>query len=161
MNSIKISQLPYRNSVSCIVFKGSKYLLVQQVGWPDIFWKFPQGGVEDGEHNEETIKRELYEELGIEKYRIVGSSKHLNQYDWSPDSVKLAGFRWRGQTQKFYLIEYLGKDEDIRLDKKEHQNYKWVGREELFESIDHDHKNFTNYKNSIERVLNEFGRLNL
>lgn len=154
-----ISFLPYRNNVSCVVFRGEMYLLVQKVGWPKNFWKFPQGGIEEDESNEEAVKRELAEELGTNKYKIAGVSRYLNKYDWSEDSVKLAGFRWRGQIQKFYLVEYLGSDEDIKLDKKEHQNYKWVNIEELLKSIDHDHKDFTNYKDSIEKVLKEFEKL--
>ena len=158
MGKINISQLPYRKNISCIVYKDDRYLLVQQVGWPKDFWKFPQGGIEGKENDQETIKRELNEELGMVKYRIVGVSKQLNKYDWPEDSVKLAGFRWQGQIQKFYLIEYLGDDNEIKLDKKEHQNYKWVDKAELIKSIDHDHKNFTNYKNSIEKVLIEYDR---
>lgn len=158
MGQIDMSQLPYRNNISCVVFKNNKYLVVQLAGWPESFWKFPQGGIEKGESDEEAIRRELSEELAIDKYKIIGVSQCLNKYDWSEDSVKLAGFKWRGQIQKFYLIEYFGNDKDIRPDKKELQNYKWTNKAELLKSIDHDHKNFTNYKNSIMNVLSEFGK---
>ncbi|MBU0976097.1 MAG: NUDIX domain-containing protein [Patescibacteria group bacterium] len=157
MNPTDISQLPYRNNISCIVFKEGRYLLVQQVGWLKNFWKFPQGGIKNDECDKETIKRELWEELGIKKCKIIGVGKHLNQYDWSPASVKLAGLRWRGQTQKFYLIKYLGADKEIVLCRKEHQNYRWVERRDLRKHIDHDHKNFTNYYSSVEKVLTEYG----
>jgi len=159
MNQIDISQLPYRDNISCVVFKGDKFLLVQLVGWQKNFWKFPQGGIETGETAESTIKRELSEELGIKKYRIIGISSHTNQYDWAKESVKIAGFRWRGQIQKFYIIEYLGTDEEIKINLDEVQEYKWADLDDLLVSINPDHKDFANYKDSIEKVLAEFNKL--
>ena len=159
MNQKDFSQLPYRNNVSCVIFKGDRFLLVQLTDWPKNFWKFPQGGAEAGETEKDTIKRELSEELGIKDYRIIGVSSHTNKYDWSDDSVKLAGFRWRGQIQKFYLIEYLGTEKEIKINKDEVRDYKWADLDDLFVSINPGHKDFANYKESIEKVLTEFNKL--
>ena len=142
-----------------MIFKDDKFLLVQLIGWPENFWKFPQGGLEPGETEEEAIRRELSEELGIKKYRLIGVSSHTNQYDWADNSVKLAGFRWRGQIQKFYFVEYLGKAEKIKVNRGEVQNYKWADLNDLLISIDHEHKDFANYKNSIQKALAEFNKL--
>lgn len=156
MSSLDISKLPYRDSVSCVIFKGNKFLLVQLIGWPDNWWKFPQGGIKEGESEKEAVRRELLEELGSENFKIIAKSSHTNKYDWSDFALKLAGYRWRGQIQKFFLVEYLGTNKEIKINKKEVQQYKWAGLNDLFASIDHKDKIFTNYKNTIEKVLKEF-----
>lgn len=159
MVSNDVSKLPYRDNVSCVLFRKDKYLLVQLNDWPEHWWKFPQGGINKGESEKEAVHRELQEELGISKINIIKKSFRMNKYDWSLDSVKLAGYRWRGQIQKFYLVEYLGNDDEIAINKDELNQYQWVELKNLFKYIDHDHQNFSNYKQIIEKVLIEFGKL--
>lgn len=156
MNLFDISNLPYRNNVCCVVYKGEEFLLLQDKGWPVNWWKFPQGGINTGESLEQAAARELKEETGSDNFKIIGKSKNFNNYDWNDDSVKLAGYRWRGQNQSYLLFEYLGEKNNINLDLSESQSYKWVTLEDLWLNIDHDDKNFTNYKNTIEKVLKEF-----
>ena len=156
MEAKKIQNLPYRDNVCCIVFKGKRFLLVQNLGFKDNWWKFPQGGIEKNETAEEAAKRELFEEIGNKNFKIIGKSSYTNQFDWSDESLKLAGYRWRGQIQQFFLVEYTGSEKEIKINEKETQAYKWAGLKEMFVSIDHDDKNFTNYKNTIEKVLLEF-----
>lgn len=156
MTQEKIEHLPYRNNVSCIVFREKRFLLVQLTGWPDNWWKFPQGGIEEGELEETAVQRELLEELGNKNFRIVGISAHTNRYNWSADYVEKADYRWRGQIQKFCLVKYLGEDEEIKINRDEVQQFKWVELKNLFADIDHDHPLFANYKNTIEKVLEDF-----
>ncbi len=157
MDTKEINELPYRNNICCVTFKGDKFLLIQNKSWPGHWWKFPQGGIDQGETLEEAGNRELQEELSTDKFKIKGKSINTNQYDWNDESVKLAGYRWRGQIQSYLLVEFLGDDNDIKINPEETQQYKWVTLEELWPSIDQDDKNFTNYKNTIEKVLQEFG----
>lgn len=159
MKREEIEKLPYRNNVSCVVFKGDRFLLVQLIGWPDNWWKFPQGGVEDREPEEMVVRRELLEEIGTNKIRVVGQALHQHKYNWTMDSIKKAGFRWRGQIQRFMLVEFLGDDEDIQINQDEVQRHKWAGLQETLESIDVDHPLFVNYRQAIERVLGEFGMI--
>lgn len=153
---IDISKLPYRKNMGCVVFKGDKFLLIRKPGWPEDHWKTPQGGIDKNETDENTAKRELLEELGTDKFKIIAKSKIERQYDWSDDAVEKAGYRWKGQNQKFFLVEFTGKDTDIKLDTKEVEKYKWVTKTELLKIVDIDHKNFTGYKDTIEKILEEF-----
>lgn len=156
MNSSDINNLPYRNNVCCVVYRGEEFLLLQGKGWPINWWKFPQGGINIEETLEQAATRELKEETGSDDFKIIGISKNSNIYDWNDESVRLAGYRWRGQDQKYLVVEYLENTDDISLDADETQSYKWVTLENIWSNIDHDDKNFTNYKNTIEKVLKEF-----
>jgi len=156
MKNSDIRSLPYRKNVASIVFKKDLFLLVQLKGWPENFWKFPQGGIEEEEPEEKAVLRELKEELGAENFKIIAKSITTNQYDWPLDSVKKAGYRWRGQIQRFFLVEFLGEESEIKINKNEVQAFKWVSREELFGQIDHNNMLFANYKTIIEKVLKEF-----
>lgn len=156
MNSSDISNLPYRNNVCCVVYKEGEFLLLQGKGWPKNWWKFPQGGINAKETVEQAAVRELKEETGSDNFKIIGLSKNSNIYDWNDESVRLAGYRWRGQDQKYLVVEYFGEKNNISLDVDETQSYKWVTLENLWFNIDINNKNFTNYKNTIEKVLKEF-----
>lgn len=149
-----VNKLPYRDNVSCIVFQNDRFLLVRLNDWPKNFWKFPQGGVKQGETEKEAVIRELTEELGTDKFRIIVKSPFVHKYDWDRDSVEKAGFRWRGQKQKFYLVEFLGEDKDIKINTEEVQEYKWVKRYELAKHFHHKHKLFANYNLVIKKTLN-------
>lgn len=48
-----------RNRVVAIILKANKVLLVKGKGWPEL-WT-PGGKIEEGETEEETLKRELKE----------------------------------------------------------------------------------------------------
>ncbi len=154
--NFNIDKLPYRNNVCCVVYSNENFLLLQDKGWPNNWWKFPQGGINENETIEQAAIRELKEETGSDKFNIIGLSKNSNIYDWNDESVRLAGYRWRGQDQRYLIVEYFGDKNDINLDAEETQSYKWVTLENLWFNIDHKDKNFTNYKNTIEQVLKEF-----
>jgi putative (di)nucleoside polyphosphate hydrolase len=156
MNLSDINNLPYRNNVCCVVYKGEKFLLLQGKDWSANWWKLPQGGINAGETIEQAAMRELKEEIGSTNFKIMGVSKHFNVYDWNDEAVKLAGYRWRGQNQKYLLVEYFGETASIQLNIDETQSYKWVTLENLWSNIDHNDKNFTNYKSTIKKVLKEF-----
>lgn len=159
MRKKEIDLLPYRKNVACVVFQGDNFLLVQLSVWHADWWKFPQGGVEDGESDEKAAKRELMEELGNEKFKIVAKSIHTNKYDWPDETIEAVNFRWRGQDQIFFLVEFYGNSEDIVVDREEIRDYRWVALEELIKSIDHKDKIFTNYGHTIKKILGEFNIL--
>jgi len=150
-------KLPYRPNVSMITFKGDQFLLVSRIDWPKGFWKFPQGGMDDGEDPLETAKREFVEEIGTDNMRILGISKQHNKYDWDDATIERKHKQWRGQQQRFAVVEFLGEESDIKLDPGELKDGKWVSRGEVLEnSRDPEHKLFFHYHGVIEKILEEF-----
>jgi putative (di)nucleoside polyphosphate hydrolase len=77
-------------------------LLIHEKGEKETYWKFPQGGIEKGEKAEDTIRRELREEVGITDYQILAKSAYIHRYDWPEEMQKRKGYR--GQEQHVYLI---------------------------------------------------------
>ena len=159
--TIDINKLPYRDNVAAIVHNRDSYLLLQRIDWPNNHWKFPQGGVNKNENEDETIKRELIEEIGTNKFKIIGKSVYTNKYDWNDYTVKKASFKWKGQLQKFFWVEFLGNDDDIKIDKNDIKKYMWVKKQNLKTYINHDDKNFTNYFLIVEKIIREFGEKKL
>lgn len=95
-------------------------------------WQFPQGGILVGETPEDALYRELYEEIGLDSadVKMVSSirdwlsyrlPKHLVREHQSPLCI--------GQKQKWYLLQLLCDDRNIRLDTTTHMEFdqwRWV-----------------------------------
>ncbi len=84
-------------------------------------WEFPKGGMENGENLTSSVKRELEEETGqitsnIKKFKEEGKYRYDKEY---PDRKGIIG-----QTYTLFSAEL--KSKKIKLDKKEHSDYKWL-----------------------------------
>ena len=155
---LKLSgRLTYRDKVTAIIIDGENNFLIDQTqGYSLNDWNFIGGGIEEGETEEEALFRELWEELGTKKFKILGKSEGLVKYDVPIETVVhglKAGYRWRGQSARFFLVKFTGKKNEIKIDKKELRQVKWVKREEI--------KNHFHFKKQrqwpkAERILEEF-----
>jgi len=117
-----------------LVFNRNGQLLLGERNNEAGSWQFPQGGVEDSESLEENVIREVNEELGISK-KVLGrliKLKATHEYDFAkiPDYAK---GRWRGQSQTFWLVEFLGVDSDINVatEHPEFINWRWCDPNEI------------------------------
>ena len=150
-----MDKLVYRQAtVGIVIDNENNFLIVQMLDYKENEWRFPGGGVKEGEEPQEAILRELSEELGTKKFKILGTSKYRNQYDW-PIEVILARLRkkgktWRGQQQWHFLVRFTGSKEDIEPEKHELRQVKWVKRADLA-----SHFVFPNQWGFVDKVLQE------
>lgn len=79
-------------------------------------WEFPGGTVEEGETNEECLKRELMEELAVtaEVGDLLCSSEYVNTPDWT---TQLFAYRARIVSGAVML--------------RDHEEMRWVSRADL------------------------------
>ncbi len=131
-----MSQLPLRPCVGAVLFNAQGLVLVArrapQPGRDSAAgaWQFPQGGLDRGEDPRQGVMRELAEELGTDRAEIIGEVPGWLDYDLPPALVGVAWKgKWRGQTQKWFALRFLGADSDIRLDAEtppEFDAWAWV-----------------------------------
>lgn len=121
-----VNQLPLRPNVCMLVFnREHKLFLGERFGEPGV-WQFPQGGVDTKVSLEENVYRELWEELGLDrdKLQIVKRCQATHSYEFQ-DPPGYARGKWRGQTQTFWIVSFLGQESDICLTKHEQEFMAW------------------------------------
>lgn len=120
----------YRPCVGVMLINQDKKVLVgQRIDNPADAWQMPQGGVDDGEDFEKAIYRELMEEIGTDKAAIITQLDDWLYYDLPPElKGKLWGGKFIGQRQRWFLMQFTGKDADINIQTAhpEFKAWKWV-----------------------------------
>lgn len=130
--------LPYRPNVGAALFNPQGQVLVaRRRDVPRALggWQMPQGGIDAGEDPRGAVLRELAEEIGTAQADIIGEHPEWLTYDLPADRIgKALGGRYRGQTQRWFALRFLGADTDIRLDADPHPEFdawRWAGLGEL------------------------------
>jgi putative (di)nucleoside polyphosphate hydrolase len=105
------------------------------------WWQMPQGGIDEGEDPAKAALRELREETGMRSVEILAQSPQWYTYNLPPELVgKAWGGRFRGQTQVWFALRFLGDDSEIDIlpspdAEAEFDAWKWVPIGELTELI--------------------------
>tara|TARA_Y100000591_G_C21337317_1_gene453154 strand:- start:46 stop:516 length:471 start_codon:yes stop_codon:yes gene_type:complete len=131
--------LPMRSGVGIIILNSDNQVFVgKRKDNPGNRWQMPQGGVDKGESFINAMKRELFEETGIKKIKILKELEKIYQYEL-PEN--LVGIIWKGkykgQKQKWFITRFLGNDNEININTKhpEFIDWKWIEPNELPEVI--------------------------
>ena len=128
-------KLPLRIGVGAIVLNEKNQVFVgKRKDNPIDKWQMPQGGVNEGEDLTSAMKRELNEETGIQNIKILNEIDGWFEYEL-PNYLlgKIWRGKFRGQKQKWFIVKFLGNDEEINLekDKPEFIEWKWLDIESL------------------------------
>ena len=138
---MKQNELPLRLGVGIIVLnKENKVFVGKRRDNPINKWQMPQGGVDRGENLVNAMKRELKEETSIKSIEILKELEGWTKYEL-PDYLlgKIWRGKYRGQKQKWFIVRFLGKDEEINL-KTTHPEFiewQWLDIENLPSVIVH------------------------
>jgi len=131
----KFKNLPLRSGVGIVVLnKANKVFVAKRIDNAKNFWQMPQGGVDEGEDYLTAAYRELEEETSIKNVELISELDGLITYNL-PEH--LLGIIWKGkykgQSQKWFLMRYLGEDNQINIKTKkpEFLEWKWVDLKEI------------------------------
>ena len=155
----KFKKLPLRDGVGIIVLnKENKVFVARRIDNPKNFWQMPQGGVDKGEDLLSAAYRELEEETSINKVELIKEIEGTITYELPKH---LLGIIWKGkykgQKQKWFLMRYLGKDEDINIQtsKPEFLEWKWIDLEMITTVVvDFKLHVYKELKEKIKKIIN-------
>jgi len=80
-------------------------------------WQMPQGGIDDGEAPFEAALRELFEETNVSSTSLIAEAPQWLSYDLPDNARGRWRGRYRGQTQKWFLLRFEGEDSEIDIER--------------------------------------------
>jgi putative (di)nucleoside polyphosphate hydrolase len=129
----------YRQGVGIVLINDKKQVFVgQRCDTSSEAWQFPQGGIDDGEDPQTALWREMEEEIGTTKAKLITELGDWLSYDLPPEIArKIWGGKFRGQKQKWFLLKFTGMDSDIDINTQhpEFVSWRWVEFSEATELV--------------------------
>jgi putative (di)nucleoside polyphosphate hydrolase len=158
--------LPYRPCAGLTVFNRAGLVFIgRRAGGPEHVdrehaWQMPQGGIDEGEDPYKAALRELHEETNIRSVEKLGEIADWLAYDIPREIAGEAwGGRYRGQTQKWYALRFVGEEREINITnpaggghKPEFIDWRWTKMDDLPNLV------VPFKRDTYERVLKEFAR---
>ena len=154
-----INKLPLRIGVGIILLNHENNVFVgRRIDNPKNSWQMPQGGVDQNENFLQAAKRELEEETSIKSVKLIKELDGWFKYDL-PNYLlgKIWGGKYRGQKQKWFVMKFLGKNDEINVKTQnpEFFDWKWIKLSKLPEIAVH-------FKSDIyKKIKDELISLNL
>ena len=78
-------------------------------------WQMPQGGIDPGEDPLAAARRELFEETNVRSATLIAEAPDWLAYDLPDGARGRFGGRYRGQTQKWFLLRFEGQESEIDI----------------------------------------------
>jgi len=153
------NQLPLRIGVGIVLLNNENNIFVgKRIDNPQNSWQMPQGGVDQNEDFLQAARRELEEETGIKSVKLIKALDGWLNYDLPENLLgKLWNGKYRGQKQKWFVMKFLGKTDEINVKTKnpEFFDWKWIKPSELPEIA-------VNFKVAIyKKIKEELSSLNI
>ena len=125
-----LNRLPMRQGVGIIVLNQyNKVFVGKRKDNPIDKWQMPQGGIDVNETPFNAMKRELEEETSIKKIKVLKEIETWLEYELPPNLLgKIWKGKYRGQKQKWFIVKFIGDENEINLNTKhpEFIEWKWI-----------------------------------
>ena len=126
----KNKQLPLRIGVGIVVLNSVNNIFVgKRIDNTKNSWQMPQGGVDQNESFLQAAKRELEEETGIKSVKLIKELDGWFKYDLPKYLLgKIWKGKYRGQKQKWFVMKFIGENDEINVKTKnpEFFDWKWI-----------------------------------
>lgn len=137
------AHLPYRPCAGVMLLNPAGLVFVgQRLDSPagSDAWQMPQGGIDPGEKAEAAAFRELGEETGVAPHlaELIARSPHEHRYDLPPELMgRMWKGKYRGQSQTWFLMRFLGTDNDVNIASahQEFRAWQWIEPARLVDVI--------------------------
>ena len=151
--------LPLRIGVGIVVLnKDNKVFVAKRIDNPKKFWQMPQGGVDIEEDFLTAAFRELEEETSIKSVKLIKELDGLIAYELPKH---LLGIIWKGkykgQKQKWFLMRFLGTDDEINIKTKnpEFLEWQWLDLEKITDFVvDFKLHVYQEVKEKVKKIIN-------
>ena len=128
-------ELPLRIGVGIALLNHENKIFVgKRIDNPTNSWQMPQGGVDKNENFLQAAKRELEEETSVKTVEVIKELNEWLTYDLPKNLLgKLWKGKYRGQKQKWFIMKFIGKNDEIniRTKKPEFLDWKWIKPSDL------------------------------
>jgi len=133
--SKKNKQLPLRTGVGIVLLNYKNNIFIgKRIDNTKNSWQMPQGGVDKNENLFEAAKRELAEETSVKSIELIKELDKWLEYDLPKNLLgKIWNGKYRGQRQKWFIVKFMGKNNEINVKTKkpEFSDWKWISVSEL------------------------------
>ena len=131
----KYNNLPLRLGVGIVLLNSENKIFVgKRIDNPVNFWQMPQGGVDKNENLLNAAFRELREETGVKNVKLIKEIDTWLTYDLPKNLLgKLWNGKYGGQRQRWFVMRFIGKDEEVNVKTKnaEFKEWKWIAVDQL------------------------------
>ena len=135
--------MKYRKYVCAVIHNNGKFLILQRCNnWKG--WELLKGGILPKEKILSAIKREVKEETGHSRIKVK-KTMHSFKYKWPKDYMK-DGHIFHGGDNRLFIISIPNKK--VKIDKKEHNNYKWVTEKQALKLL-----TYNNHKRALRYAI--------
>ena len=139
MSLNKSKNLPLRLGVGVVLLNSDNKVFVgKRIDNPVNFWQMPQGGVDDNENLLYAANRELKEETGVKSTKLIKEIDNWLTYELPKNLLgKIWKGKYRGQKQKWFIMRFVGNEEEINIKTKnaEFLEWKWIDANQLLNVV--------------------------
>ena len=135
MSLNKNNNLPLRLGVGVVLLNSENKIFVgKRIDNPLNFWQMPQGGVDENENLFNAALRELEEETSVKNVKLIKEIDFWLTYELPKNLLgKIWNGKYRGQKQKWFIMKFIGKNDEININTKnaEFLDWKWIEFQKL------------------------------
>lgn len=125
---------PKEKSAGAVIFRreektGKIFYLLLHYHLKGHYWDFPRGKIELGESEQQTALREIKEETGLEKIKMIESFREVTHWY----------YRWKGQNIYKEAVYFLAEafTDEVRIS-DEHLEFIWLDFRDAMKKLTYD-----------------------